>query len=843
MSGQSIGQIAGTAIGFYFGGPIGAAIGGSIGGAVGATFDPTQKFEGPRLTDLRLISSSYGNPLPLVYGPDNRVSGTVIWSTGLIETRKKKKSGGKGGGGGSSVTTYSYRTSAAVSLSEGPCRNIRRIWANSKKLFDIADVQAEVTRLEGLATDADATADDYEAQLAAAPDDPLLQDLAAYWRAKAAAAAATAATAAANYATATAGGAPWTLARGAGLPRGPLKSLSFYPGSTTQSPDAIIEAKLGAGNAPAYRGVCYVVLGDLQLANFGNQLPNLEFELDGLAPRTVAAIVTDICQRSGMAAGDYSVATGLSAVPVAGYSVANAGNSMAALSPLGSVFFFDAAEQGGTVRFVPRGRGAVTVIPPEDMVARERRDADTPPREIQDRLPDVELPHEVSVTYRDPARNYQDNTQRAVRLFGDAHTRVALQAAVTMTADEARKVADKALWGAWSDRLPGRISVTDKYRFLVAGDVVAYEIAGTYLPARIENRARGANGVIDLELLVEDPFVYQGSEAGEAALVPAPADSTVGSTFVAAINTPILAPGQTATGFGWVMDAASSAWAGGAIYRSVDGGFTYSELEASGERNVTGTVAAALPAGATDVWDRVNTITVTLLHADHELESLDEADVLNGKNSVWLGAADGSHGEVLQFATATLITSVPRVYQLSDLLRGRRATEHETALHGTNELFVFLEADLMRSADFDVADWDRERHYKGVSVYEDEDEVLDVQAFTNLGERAKPRSPVHATGERDGSNNLTITWVPRVRGFQVGIGYGSLPLDEASESYEIDVIVGGVPVRTLTSSTPTVAYSAAQQTTDGITPGNPVTLDIIQMSATRGRGHAGRFTV
>lgn len=843
MSGQSIGQIAGTAIGFYFGGPIGAAIGGSIGGAVGATFDPTQRFEGPRLTDLRLISSSYGNPLPLVYGPDNRVSGTVIWSTGLIETRKKKKSGGKGGGGGSSVTTYSYRTSAAVSLSEGPCVSIRRIWANSKLLFDIASVDAEVGRLEGLAADADARADSYEAQLAAAPDDPLLQVEAPFWRDKATAAAATAAAAAVAQAAALAGGAPWTLAKGAGLPRGPLKSLSFYPGNTTQDPDALIEANLGAGNAPAYRGVCYVVLGDLQLANFGNQLPNLEFELDGLAPRTVGAIVTDICQRSGMEAGDYSVATGLSAVPVAGYSVANAGNSMAAINPLGSIFFFDAAEQGGTVRFVPRGQGAVTVIPPEDMVARERRDADTPPRNIQDRQPDVELPREVSVTYRDPARNYQDNTQRAVRLFGDAHTRVALQAAVTMTADEARKVADKTLWGAWSDRLPGRISVTDKYRFLVAGEVIAYEIAGTYLPARIENRTRGANGVIDLELLVEDPFVYQGSEAGEAALIPAPADSTVGSTFVAAINTPILAPGQTATGFGWVMDAAGTAWAGGAIYRSVDGGFTYSELAASGERNVTGTVAAALPTGATDVWDRVNTITVTLLHSDHELESLDEADVLNGKNSVWLGAADGSHGEVLQFATATLITSSPRVYELSDLLRGRRGTEHETALHGTNELFVFLEADLMRSADFDVADWDRERHYKGVSVYEAEDEVLDIQAFTNLGERAKPRSPVHATGERDGSNNLTLAWVRRVRGFQVGIGYGTLPLDEASESYEVDVIVGGIVKRTIAASSPTASYTAAQQTTDGITPGNPVTVKIYQLSATRGRGHAGVFTL
>ena len=35
----------------------------------------------------------------------------------------------------------------------------------------------------------------------------------------------------------------------------------FYPGSETQSPDSLIVAREGAGNAPAYRGVAYIVFG------------------------------------------------------------------------------------------------------------------------------------------------------------------------------------------------------------------------------------------------------------------------------------------------------------------------------------------------------------------------------------------------------------------------------------------------------------------------------------------------------------------------------------------------------------------------------------------------------
>ena len=81
-------QIVGMAIGGLIGGPIGASIGGSIGSAIGATFEPTTQVEGPRLSDLRVISSAYGVDIPLVYGPQNRLSGNLVWSTGLIEKKK-----------------------------------------------------------------------------------------------------------------------------------------------------------------------------------------------------------------------------------------------------------------------------------------------------------------------------------------------------------------------------------------------------------------------------------------------------------------------------------------------------------------------------------------------------------------------------------------------------------------------------------------------------------------------------------------------------------------------------------------------------------------------------------
>ena len=53
----------------------------------------------------------------------------------------------------------------------------------------------------------------------------------------------------------------------------------LYIGSESQTADPLIEEIEGAGNAPAYRGLAYIVFEDLPLANFGNRIPQLQFEI------------------------------------------------------------------------------------------------------------------------------------------------------------------------------------------------------------------------------------------------------------------------------------------------------------------------------------------------------------------------------------------------------------------------------------------------------------------------------------------------------------------------------------------------------------------------------------
>ncbi|MBB3539738.1 MULTISPECIES: glycoside hydrolase/phage tail family protein [unclassified Rhizobium] len=55
--------------------------------------------------------------------------------------------------------------------------------------------------------------------------------------------------------------------------------MRFYPGDRDQQPDPLIEAKQGAGMAPAYRGLAYVVFERLPLDSYGNRIPLLQFEV------------------------------------------------------------------------------------------------------------------------------------------------------------------------------------------------------------------------------------------------------------------------------------------------------------------------------------------------------------------------------------------------------------------------------------------------------------------------------------------------------------------------------------------------------------------------------------
>ncbi len=117
-----------TAVGTAIGGPFGGAIGAFVGQQADRALFGGGSVEGPRLNELSVTTSAYGQPIGRRFG-QLRVAGTVIWATDLIES-----SSIEGGKGKPKTTTYSYSANFAVALSSTPIDRLGRIWADGNLL-------------------------------------------------------------------------------------------------------------------------------------------------------------------------------------------------------------------------------------------------------------------------------------------------------------------------------------------------------------------------------------------------------------------------------------------------------------------------------------------------------------------------------------------------------------------------------------------------------------------------------------------------------------------------------------------------------------------------------------
>jgi hypothetical protein len=106
----------------------------------------------------------------------------------------------------------------------------------------------------------------------------------------------------------------------------------------------------------------------------------------------------------------------------------------------------------------------------------------------------------------------------------------------------------------------------------------------------------------------------------------------------------------------------------------------------------------------------------------------------------------------------------------------------------------------------------------------------------------RPLSPVHLRAARGGTGIL----LRRTRRSRIdGDSWVAedVPLGEASERYEIDILDGATVKRTLAADAPQVLYAAADEIADFGAPQLSVSFRVAQLSATVGRGVAAQATL
>lgn len=728
----------------------------------------------PLLSDLKVQTSQYGANIPRLYGTAVRVAGNVIDKTDLIPVRHKK--GQILGIGG--VKYFTYDAHVAVLICEGTMKvgGLRRVFADGQVIFD---------------RDADG----------ATPGTVIAS-----------------------------GGTLWSKAN---KTQSKVLNVTFYPGDAVQTVDGLLQSIHPGETLSAYRHSCYVVLERIQCSDFGNRVPNLEFEVEPEIT-VLGDIVTDIASYSG--ADVY--ATGLDQT-VRGYVVAQDGSAWDAIQPLAGTFSFDVVSVGNRFDAVKRGRYMRTLIPSTKWAARPVGEGAKPTKEVSVEDPN-QYPDEVSFTYFDETRDYQPNTQRAFRNSGFSKNKINTTVAIVLTPDEARDVAQIALAETLAKARTIKIALSDEFRWLQDADVVGLEVAGEYQPFRLGTMTRSPNGAIECDAYLEDPFIYVGGLTGSGGTFPSNPVLLPGPTIMQPIDGPIILDADDDTGFYAVFGGTGNGWRGATVERApgIGSPLTYETLGDIGLGGTIADCATTLAAGPTDVWDRVNTLTVTVLTGDAPVTA-SETDVVGvNANLAWVGGSDGEDGELINFATVAA-GSPAGTYVLSNLLRGRYGTESAVGLHGAAERFVLLtDRDTRYRMQVPAALWNAPQTYRVTSLPDDD---VTTQVVTDTGRGKRPLSPVHLLGTRNGTNDdVVISWQRRTRLDAPALGGGAVPLGEDVESYQVDVYTHGssppVAARTLTSATPAVTYTAAMLAADGYSAGNLIACTVYQMSGTFGRG-------
>jgi hypothetical protein len=615
--------------------------------------------------------------------------------------------------------------------------------------------------------------------------------------------------------------------------------IRIYLGDQEQLPDSVVEAN--ESFASGHRGLAHVFFDTFQLADFGNRPPNLQFEVierDGTV--NIIDVMTTMLEDSGMEPECYDLSC-LQRDPFIGYAVQRVLSARGVAEQLQSLFPFDVANTGYKLLFRPRNRNLDAIIDADDLAATSDTD-NRPERRERFRKQDLELPKEILIQYFDPNRDYQTNTARSRRIRMDSRNVDRKELPIVMHPRDIKGRVDTLAARNHVERHSETWRLPWKYAYLDASDLVTIPREDGSLPRyRIVKMATGINGVIEVEL-TRDQFYWQPGM--NLAAVINVRDSGIGrevngvpDTWAFLMNLPLLADTNTddpSFYIGLSTDDLQE-WGGANLFGSIDG-VEYTAVFATTRAATAGFSTTALPdAEQTSYIDRNQSVTVELINGTLSSITLDK--MFGTTNVAVLG------DEIIRFQTATLIA--PSTYVLSNIKRGVRGTEHQTATHVVGERFVLLTTATVLQFAHTATQTNVSRFFKAATFRQSLDEVgspTQELTFASNAANLRPWSGICAEATRNGAGDITITWLRRDRRETTMLNLRGLAQSEETESYEVEV-QGGSPQRTLTSTSPSVTYTAAQQTEDFGSTQNPVSVRIYQMSAKVGRGVALEATL
>ena len=547
---------------------------------------------------------------------------------------------------------------------------------------------------------------------------------------------------------------------------------------------------------------------------------------------SLAALVRQLCLRAGMPENQIDVSGLWGAVE--GYVISALEAPRASISTLARHFGFDAVESEGRIKFLMRGHIASAIVTPDSMVAPSSAQGDV--MELT-RAQETELPRALKWQVARADEDYDAAQVEACRITVDT-TRIASEAfPMAVPPEEAERRCRRALMEAWVGRETAVFRLPPSRLALDPCDVILLDHDGRLMEMRLVSIAD--SDLRSIDAVRQDRSVYD-LPPGEPRPASLSTPTVFGTPDVVLLDLPQLREDQQA--HRPLVAAHAKPWPGEiAVYRSAATD-AFALLTTFGTRARMGVLVADFYAGPVSRFDLGNALVVDLFSGT--LESVTDITLLGGANALAVETGAG-HWEIVQAGAAELIA--PGRYRLTRLLRGQRGTEHAiVGVVATGARVVMLDTALT-SLSISEADLGLPWNWRiGPASKPVSDETFVATTFTPEGAGLRPFSVGHVEQpwrSARGPGDLTIRWTRRSRSLAADTwGAGDVPLAEDSEAYEVEIRDGGAVKRTLTTTTTSALYTAAQQTADWgspLGPGQSLAIRIFQLSALIGRG-AGR---
>jgi len=579
---------------------------------------------------------------------------------------------------------------------------------------------------------------------------------------------------------------------------------------------------------------CYVHVG------MGPEIQQIyEYTSGGVEPVSLKAIVSEELKIAGLEDLDFDLSS-MSDEDVVGFAVTEPMSASKSLKPLMRAFHFDLIESDWKIYGTTRGQSVKRRIPEEDLAVHEQN-ADVPAKLVESRSEEKELPTEIVVQYQDKDLDYQVGSQSSWRSCPNHENKKNIRLPLVMSATQAKRVADKMMKISWVERTSFQLKTLAKHFDLLPSDVI--EVEGKRI--LFNELTYKMPGIVEAVGVAESNTAYQSEASAEAASVPEQQVNLYPPTFSVFLDLPSLKDENLYQANFWIAAfAVDKGWTGAVVYRSLDGGVTWNSIAQISNMATVLKCNEALQSGPTTRWDRGNSLNLRMLSYDKTLESVTEREALAGSNTL---ALRNSNGKIEIISFTDVAQEDDGTYTISNLIRGRKGTEHNTDIHNVSEYAVLLKENLLEPIPVSDESIDSSIEYMIVTSGVPRSEGNE-KGFTCNAVNLKPYSPVYVRGDRNSSDDLVITWLRRVRG-TAGWLASDVRLKEEKEEYEVDILDSdGNVIRTLSisgedSDQDGVTYTASQQEEDFGSVQSSVSVVVYQLSSTVGRGYGRPATV